>query len=63
MTLKVAAAGIGAVGGLAAFVVYLVVSEFAAVSWAAIATVLAAVLAWDLWKNHRVSIERHPPHD
>jgi hypothetical protein len=44
----------GAVGSLAAFAAYLVATEFAAAGWAGISTVLASILAWDTWKNHRV---------
>jgi len=54
MTLKLTLPVVAMAGGLAAFVAYLVAGDFAAASWAAIAALLAAVLTWDLWKNHRV---------
>ncbi|MEE9325094.1 MAG: hypothetical protein V3U90_06050 [Dehalococcoidia bacterium] len=52
MALKLTVPAVGVLGGLAAFVVYLLVDNFAAASWAAIATIWPAILMWDVWKNH-----------
>ena len=41
-------AWVGVLGGVAGFIAYLVVADFAAASWAGIAAIMAAALAWNL---------------
>ena len=53
MLLKLSAPAVAGLGALAAFVAYVVAGNFAAASWAGVAALLATVMVWDVWTNHR----------
>lgn len=53
LTGKLSVGAFGVLGGLAAFVAYLVVSNYAAAGWAGVSALLGTIILTDAWRSRR----------
>ena len=53
LTGKLSAGAFGLLGGLAAFVAYLVASNYAAAGWAGVSALLGTIILTDAWRSRR----------
>ena len=53
VTAKLSVGAFGVFGGLAAFVAYLVVSNYAAAGWAGVSALLGTIVLTDAWRSRR----------
>ena len=53
VTGKLGVGAFGVLGGLAAFVAYLVLSNYAAAGWAGVSALLGTIILTDAWRSRR----------